>query len=323
MEDYDLTVIIPVHNSRDTIRPLAETFLGIKPLRTQVILVDDASQDGTTEVVADLAAATSDLVSLRHETNAGAGVARNTGFYHAAGRYTLFFDDDDIVHPGAVVRAVSELDQGQQDLALLRYHYRRGLDESHQAMNSYDIDLWATQVGETRSATLRLVDAPKLLGLTNYPWNKVLRTATYRRAGLRFGATAVHNDILGHWWSLLFADRIVLLNEEICTHVVLAGGANLTNSDSLARLALFDALDETYDLLEANPTLRRLYSPEYWESVIRVSSWASDRTTPSVAPQFNARLQAHLMRIDLADFGRLRRRGASSVSRAIVRKALS
>ena len=51
----------------------------------------------------------------------------------------------------------------------------------------------------------RLGDVPRLLGFSNYPWNKVVRTDHYRHTGLRYGSTPVHNDILGHWLTLLDA----------------------------------------------------------------------------------------------------------------------
>ncbi len=321
MEPYDLTVIVPTHDSEETIGPLAEVLLGIDGPSLELLVVDDASTDGTVELVRDLAARDDRVTLLAHETNRGAGIARNTAFPHAQGRYTLFFDDDDVIHTDALVRTLADLDRGGQDLAILRYHYRRMADDGRMEMNVHDLDVWDEVVGAERSTTVRLDEADSLAGLTNYPWNKVLRTQTYRSAGLRFGSTPVHNDILGHWYSLLFADRILLVNAELCTHVVMAGGSNLTNRDSLERLTLFDAFDEAYDLLAAHPTLRRRYAAQYWASVVRIASWAADRTAPTVRTRFDERLQEHLMRIDLADFASLRR-STPEVSRAIVRKAL-
>ncbi len=77
-----------------------------------------------------------------------------------------------------------------------------------------------------------LDEVPRLLGFSNYPWNKVVRTARYRRVGLTFGKTPVHNDILGHWQMLLGADSLVLVDDPLCTHVVTEDGKNLTNESS-------------------------------------------------------------------------------------------
>ncbi len=322
MESADLSVVIPAHDAAATITDVIKAFLSIEELAVQVIVVDDVSSDSTAEDVARLAAADSRVLLLRHETNRGAGVARNTAFPHATGRYTLFFDADDIVHPGGVVRAVQDLDAGGQDVAVLRYRYRRGLYDTQVAMNHYDLKLWTKYLGHSPARTVRLTEASDLLGLTNYPWNKVLRTSTYRRAGLRFGSTPVHNDILGHWYSLLFADQILLIDQEICTHIVLETGHNLTNRATGDRLSLFDALDETYTLLESHPDLRQRYSHIYWDSTLRLVGWASTRIDPAYKDDFASRLREHCFRIDLGDLLQMRMRRAPDLARQLVRKAL-
>lgn len=322
MDPYDLTVVIPTHNAEDTIGTLTSTLLGIDEIAIQLILVDDASTDATPTLLHELAASRENVLAIVHDTNRGAGIARNTGFQHAQGRYTLFFDDDDEVHTDVLLGGIADLDDGGQDLALFKYRYRRDLNDAQIAMTNYDVELWDRYVGSAPSRTVRLNEAPDLLALTNYPWNKLMRTATYRASGLAFGSTPVNNDILGHWHALLFADRILLASRELCTHIVLAGGTNLTNRNSADRLSLFDALDETYDLLEANPWARNRYSHIYWSSVLRVAGWAASRGDEAIRERFESRLQDHLLRISLADFYRIGVRRSPSLAHNIVRKAL-
>ena len=322
MENFDLTAVIPAHNAADTITSLVEEFLSIPDLAVQVIVVDDASSDDTPRLVQGLMDRHPEVLAILQPANAGAGVARNVGFPAATGRYTIFFDADDQLHADALVAAVQELDRGEQDVAILKYRYVRGGQDTDVAMNSHDLNIFDKVLGSASSRTVRLVDAPDLLHLTNYPWNKVVRTATFQESGLTFGSTTVHNDILGHWHTLLFADRIVLISQEVCTHIVLAGGNNLTNRSSRDRLTLFDALDETYDLLAKNPALRKRYAHIYWGSVIRVAGWAAARVDQGVRDAFDARLQEHLLRINLADFYNIQVRRAPSLAQTIVRKAM-
>ncbi|MDA8440109.1 MAG: glycosyltransferase family 2 protein [Propionibacterium sp.] len=322
METFDLTAVIPSHNAQDTIGALVEDFLAIPGLRVQVVVVDDASSDATPQILQDLMARHPEVLAMLQHSNRGAGVVRNVGFPAAAGRYTIFFDADDQLHPDALLAAVRELDRGGQDVAILKYRYVRGGQDADVAMNSHDLHIWEQVLGSASSRTVRLTGAPDLLHLTNYPWNKVVRTATFQSSGLRFGSTPVNNDILGHWHTLLFADRIVLINQEVCTHIVLAGGSNLTNRSSLDRLTLFDALDETYDLLQSRPGLRRRYAHIYWASVIRIAGWAGARVDPSVRDLFEARLQQHLLRIRITDFHNIQVRRAPSLAQTIVRKAM-
>lgn len=316
----DLSVIIPMHNANTTVVAVVESFLAIDGLGVEVIAVDDASTDDSVSLVTAL-----DDPRVRVETmgtNQGAGVARNVGFTLATGRYTLFFDADDIIHPDALLATVDALDVTGADAAITSYRYRRGEAGAFEGMNSYDDAVWGRYAAGPRRL-VGLADAPRLLGFSNYPWNKVVATQWYQHSGLRFGSTPVHNDILGHWLMLLDARKLVLVDAPMCTHIVEADGANLTNRKSRTRLTLFDALEETYTAIEDRPAMRNRYSHHYWSFVLRVAGWAVDRITPEVKDEFNLRLQDHLLRMDLADFTRMRLRRDPALANQIVRRALA
>lgn len=322
MDSVNLTIVIPAHNSEEGIGRLLDSILSIEALTIQVIVVDDCSTDATAAIVRGYAADDPRVLLLSHDTNRGAGVARNTGFPHATGRFTLFFDDDDELHTDSLVEAVQALERGGQDLALLKYRYRRAHDDSDQAMTNVDESIWNTVVGDRHVRRVTLDLFPELLSLTNYPWNRIMRTDTYRKAGLKYGSTMVNNDILGHWYSLLFARQILLLNEVICTHIVLPGGSNLTNRASRDRLSLLDALDETYDLLKAHPDLLRRYSHFYWEGATSVVSWADGKIAPSYKQEFAVRAREHFLRISIAEYNSLVTRHSPALATRITRRAI-
>jgi glycosyltransferase involved in cell wall biosynthesis len=316
----DLSVIIPAHNAGGTVAGVVRSFLEIETVATEVVVVDDASTDDTVERVTALGMP--NTILERSQANRGAGIARNRGFERATGRYTLFFDADDQIHPVALTSAIGALDDSGADIAMMPYRYRRGRTPGSEEMNSFDAATWAQYATAPRRVA-RLDDVPRLLGFSNYPWNKVARTDHYRRTGLRYGSTPVHNDILGHWLTLLDARSILLLDQPLCTHVVNEGGRNLTNRESRARLSLIDALDETYTELEARPEKRNRFSHHYWDLVLRVAGWAKARLAPEVMDEFNLRLQRHLLRMDLADFTRIRLHRDRGLATRIIRASLA
>lgn len=315
----DVSVIIPVHDAGATVGRLVAAALAVPDLDVEVVAVDDASTDDSVDQLDRLAS--SRLVVERFDRNAGAGVARNRGLELATGRYALFFDADDELHTDALVEAVRSLEDTGADVAFLPYRYRRGRTVDDEGMNSFDAAAWSRYTSSRRRLT-RLGEVPQLLGFSNYPWNKVLRTDHHRAAGLRFSPTVVHNDVLGHWLTLLDARTLLLLDVPLCTHIVNEGARNLTNRESRARLSLIDALDETYTELERRPEKRARYAHHYWDFVLRVSRWAAGRLTPDVVDEFNARLAVHLMRIDLGDFTRIRSRRDPDLASRLTRRAL-
>ena len=56
-------------------------------------------------------------VYIAHETNQGAGAARNTGLAHAKGKYIAFLDDDDILYTAHLGRLVDFLEANPDHVA--------------------------------------------------------------------------------------------------------------------------------------------------------------------------------------------------------------
>ena len=93
---YDISVIIPVYNVEDYIRPCLDSVLRQGPVSLQVIMIDDGSTDSSGRI-ADEYAAQYDNFICRHIENGGQGNARNVGVTLAAGKYIVFLDSDDIL----------------------------------------------------------------------------------------------------------------------------------------------------------------------------------------------------------------------------------
>src|SRR5262245_13663115 len=71
----------------------------------EIIVVDDASTDGTSEQILGLNDPRIRL--LRHETNRGVGAACNTGVLAAKGELIAWLDSDDTWYPEKLERQVA------------------------------------------------------------------------------------------------------------------------------------------------------------------------------------------------------------------------
>ncbi|HUT35633.1 MAG TPA: glycosyltransferase family 2 protein [Planctomycetota bacterium] len=94
-----LSVVIPVYNERTTIEEILRR-VEAAGLAHEILVVDDASTDGTREILQRLSASTAEgggatkLRLLCHETNRGKGRALRTGFDAASGDIVLVQDAD-------------------------------------------------------------------------------------------------------------------------------------------------------------------------------------------------------------------------------------
>lgn len=97
----DLSVVIVSYNTREmTLRCLADLSrdLAALGLLSEVIVVDNASTDGSAEAVA---AAQPGVRLIRADRNLGFGAANNRAFEVASGEFVLLLNSDAFVHAGA------------------------------------------------------------------------------------------------------------------------------------------------------------------------------------------------------------------------------
>ena len=96
------SIVIPVYNRQREIRRAIDSCLSQDHSNFELILVDDASQDDSIQVIASYADPRVRLV--RHERNRGQCPARNTGVATAKGEWVVFVDSDHALKPGALGR---------------------------------------------------------------------------------------------------------------------------------------------------------------------------------------------------------------------------
>ncbi len=104
-----VSIIIPTRNRARLLRQTIRSTVEQTWPETEIIVVDEASEDDTEAVLEQYA----DRINVvRHDTPQGPSVARNKGVDRSSGEYVLFLDDDDLLHP----RHVEELVDFSADL---------------------------------------------------------------------------------------------------------------------------------------------------------------------------------------------------------------
>jgi glycosyltransferase involved in cell wall biosynthesis len=88
-----LSVVMPVYNEQATIGEVMSVVLEQRPVQ-ELIVVDDASRDGTWDTINKIAARASNVKLLRHEKNRGKGAALATGIAQATAPIVIIQDAD-------------------------------------------------------------------------------------------------------------------------------------------------------------------------------------------------------------------------------------
>ncbi len=90
------SIVIPTYNRADLIGLTLASVLAQDRPDFEVLVVDDGSRDHTAAVVAQHA---DPRLHYLPKANAERGAARNYGLARAQGKYVLFLDSDDLLHP--------------------------------------------------------------------------------------------------------------------------------------------------------------------------------------------------------------------------------
>ncbi|TXT26938.1 MAG: glycosyltransferase [Gallionellaceae bacterium] len=99
----DVSVIIVSYNTADLLEACLESVLASKQVRCEVFVVDNASKDGSAEVVREGFPA---VRLTANEDNRGFGAANNQALRECAGRYVIFLNPDTTVEPESFHRMV-------------------------------------------------------------------------------------------------------------------------------------------------------------------------------------------------------------------------
>jgi len=96
-----VSVIIPTRNRREWLAQSVASVLGQRGIDLELIVVDDASADGSGEWLESLRDPRLRVIRQTHHQERSA--ARNAGLAGCGGEFVLFLDDDDQLWPGALV----------------------------------------------------------------------------------------------------------------------------------------------------------------------------------------------------------------------------
>ena len=110
-----LSIVIPVFNERQTL-PQVVAAVEALPIAKQIVIVDDASTDGTTQWLQTLRGTAGMTVVLRRR-NRGKGSALRLGFRHCRGQIVAIQDADLEYNPRDLLNVIQPIIDGHTDVA--------------------------------------------------------------------------------------------------------------------------------------------------------------------------------------------------------------
>ena len=199
-----VSVIVPTRNRRAYLEEALESVRRQTFERWEIVVVDDASEDGTRAWIEALRDDRLRLLGM--ESNVGSTITRNAGLEAARGDYCLFLDDDDLLPPDALARHVAAIAAHPAAIATLG------------AVGRVDA------AGAPAPGLLRPVRSPKLHGDVwrdvLFWWVWVVGASLFRRSALEAvggfdESIRFYGDDVDLWLRLGHGGEVVLLPETV------------------------------------------------------------------------------------------------------------
>jgi glycosyltransferase involved in cell wall biosynthesis len=111
-----LSVVVPVYNEKDTVEEIIKLIKDVDGVEKEIIIVDDASKDGTVEILKKLQLIQPDLKIAFKEVNKGKGDTLKVGFRMTAGDYVIVQDADLEYDPQDYKKLIRTLDEENVDV---------------------------------------------------------------------------------------------------------------------------------------------------------------------------------------------------------------
>ncbi|MBD2343065.1 glycosyltransferase family 2 protein [Anabaena subtropica] len=135
--DFPLvSVIIPAYNAEKFISRTLQSVLSQTYKNIEVLVVDDGSQDRTSELVESFAKADNRVILLK-QSNQGVAIARNLAIEKSVGEYIAPIDADDIWYPQKLEKQVQCLLNTDSSVGLV-YAWSALIDEEDNIIGKYN-----------------------------------------------------------------------------------------------------------------------------------------------------------------------------------------
>ena len=189
-----ISVILPTYNEIENIHSLIETITNeLEQKCYEIIVVDDNSPDGTSELVTKLKSSYPNLELLTRKSNRGLVNSINDGINYASGDICIWMDADLSMSPRMINKILEKLDAGADLVVGSRYIQGGGIKGSdHRGHKTPIYTLWKNLVTSEDSLVSTIISK-----IGNRVIRLILQIDLHDYSSGYFGARKILLEIIG------------------------------------------------------------------------------------------------------------------------------
>ncbi len=251
-----VSVVMPLYNKEPFVEQAMASILAQTLSDIELIVVDNASTDGS-RAVAQRCAQGDARVKLLDEPHPGAAAARNRALDAAAGEFLAFIDADDFIDPTLLEKAVAQAQRTQADIVCFGHdHY----------FQDRDVYLYPVHPHAPESFVPGDLGGRLLFAGSPNACTKLFRRSFVEGRAERFDVEFVTaEDMLFTFTLMMNASRIAVV-DELLYHYRQEVPGSLTNKKVARGVQSFDCLERLLAAAQETP-----YGEAFGEGIINLS----------------------------------------------------
>ena len=226
-----LSIIIPVHNEKTFLKRCLDSIITQSFRDLEILCIDDASTDGSTDILQHYADLDSRIHVTFYERRLGTVLARKLALLDVRGEYVMFADADDWLLPGALETAVGLIRGSESDIVQFSIDF----EAEQKDVESLDkfARIFRTRELESRGANI-LYDCFVNHRFMHNLWNKIYRAEICREAVVAMPDIRMHHytDMYLSFFLLFFAKSFRSFRTKPCYRYHFGGGVSTKAPDS-------------------------------------------------------------------------------------------
>ena len=282
-----VSVIVPVYNVKAYLPQCLDSLVNQTLKDIEIICVDDASTDGSLQVLEEYSKKDNRLVVITQQVNHGVGAARNAALEAASGDYIMFCDPDDWYELYACEVAYNQIVKNKNDVVVFNF---RQYSEKNKNYRDCDWRILPFK-GQFNNPNIILGDVPNYMQAP-YAWAQIYSRKYINKNNIRFADQRLCEDVIFYVKAMVGANSISVITEPL--YVYRAREGSISHNYNIYWADLFKARYDCLAFLEQQHDKECVY-PFLIYSFNTLSNWYNliNKKKPKIAKDFYAEIKKY------------------------------
>lgn len=262
MKRFKISIIVPIYNVKDYIRECIDSILVQDYDNYELILVDDGSTDGTSEIVDEYRFNSN--VKIFHNVNSGPSKARNFGIDISSGDYIMFVDSDDKLYDFQCLSKLNiYINKYKSDVIQYKFAYLY----NNYLQKQKDI----VDINNLNNKNECLKKLNRYGNISCAPWDKIIKSSFLKEKRILFPEGMFCEDVKWSYELYMAIDSIKVVNEDLYIYRQQRVGSTTFNKSKKTFNDLFEIVKYFLYYSYSSEEEKTLYYNmiSYWYLILR------------------------------------------------------